>query len=1678
VRKHAFRKLLGRFGNRIRPSIKRGSREGVFGHVDDIGPAGIRGWLLDGADPAAQLKVDAYLEEQFLGSGHTVQHRPDISQLMGRPVDCEFLIPWAAVTLPPELKGMEHTATLRIRVLAAASGREIAASDNGVQTVGQLLDYAAAAAPPLDAEADASPEPDNSFPISHSVAPTGVGYLDRLDGLVAIGWAANMIQPIATTVVGIFVDGEFVDTTPADIERPDLQPLKIPQGTKAGFEFPIPRRWLDGRPHQVTARIMGAEHDLIGSFTLTAEIAAAFTAVTANRVAGYIVNLRCPHQPVAVDVWLDGRPVALSVQPSSQRSDLHRHAAHVPHGNAPIWFEVHLPTGIENLSNTTTLRLTAPHSAESLLDQDAVALHMAAVFASMETLQASLLAGDTAIGSEVLRRDITAVLNAARQVRPVDFMLVAPIKDNHLRAKETDVVIPVYKGCDETLACLHSVLASRDANPGMHIHIINDASPDAALTKALRQLAATESFTLHENEQNLGFVATVNRGMRLHDDRDVLLLNSDTVVSGNWLGRLRAAAYSADNIGTVTPFSNRATIFSLPLSNVDNDLPPGYSTQDLDDLCAQTNAGVVIEVPTAMGFCMFIRRAAIDDTGFFDEARFGRGYGEENDFSLRAAARGWRNVAACDVFVEHSGSVSFGTEKNTRIQDNLVLLDSIYPDYHGRVQSFIRQDPLAAPRSRVIMTMMRRLSDRFVLFVAHAWGGGTEKALRDHSERLAAERRQVVILRAGASGTLRLECSCHGDSKPIVCEFPEGISMESLAAQLSLLPIEEVHFHHTIGLPPSIWQLPGFLGVPYEVTVHDFFFICPRINLIDESGEYCGQPGPASCQRCVEESIFEPGVEKPFRLAGNTIEAWRTLHANALACARAVWTPSRSAKEHMQRYLPHLPMTVRPHAEPAFVYQRRRWDGLLPHHVAVIGAIGPQKGSRLLLACAKRALRDELPLRFVVIGHTDCDSAFASLPNVDITGPYLPEQLGDLIAKSRATTALFLSVGPETYCYTLTEAWRHGLHPVAVDLGAIAERINADRRGTVVGMNPRDICDGLMQAVDTSNSLSTTAASNDGVRPARQVLDHAGQTAAAVLAEEFDAAFYLATNPDVAASGADPFEHYCSHGWREGRLPHYQPIVPPQVVGEDEDRIALIRTEFSESYYLSKNPDVAATGIDPAEHYYHSGWREGRNPNSDFDTRFYVKTNEDVLKAGVNPFWHYLVFGRKEDRVACRPGDYRRSLIDSARVPEKRSKDYVVPPGELIDTHVLAGRIDAALAEAVGLVISLSHDCYIRVIGGTQIFIADEQRRFADRQHAYIHLSPFRAQLTLAPLDDAFEVQVVIDGEFAGIATLESFIAILGERAVGFGKPRMFVVHSVLGFNEEQLVKLRTALDPARSVFWLHDYTSLCEGFNLLRDDLAFCNAPPATSMACRICVYGDGRARHLNRMQRLFEGCDFDVLSPSASTLDLWSSRTQLPYASAAVHPHSQLVSVAVEEPPATGDAEEHRVRIGFVGFSASSKGWPIFASLVDEFHSDPRYRFMHFAARGVSSTPECELVITESTPDDRDATTRLLHEHRIDFLAMLSPWPETFSFVAHEAIAAGCRLLCFSDSGNVAALVRRTRLGEVFDDTAALRAFFAGSEAVAVACHARAHPHRFQLIHSGTTATVKRFFQEKAAT
>ena len=133
----------------------------------------------------------------------------------------------------------------------------------------------------------------------------------------------------------------------------------------------------------------------------------------------------------------------------------------------------------------------------------------------------------------------------------------------HYSLIQIDIIIPVYRGVVETRACIESVLASKNTHP-VEIVIVDDASPEPAIAEYLTSLADAGRITLLHNESNRGFVASVNSGMSLHGDRDVILLNSDTEVADGWIDRLAALASTRKDAASISPFSNNATLCSYP----------------------------------------------------------------------------------------------------------------------------------------------------------------------------------------------------------------------------------------------------------------------------------------------------------------------------------------------------------------------------------------------------------------------------------------------------------------------------------------------------------------------------------------------------------------------------------------------------------------------------------------------------------------------------------------------------------------------------------------------------------------------------------------------------------------------------------------------------------------------------------------------------------------------------------------------------------------------------------------------------------------------------------------------------------------------------------------------------------------------------------------------------------
>jgi GT2 family glycosyltransferase/glycosyltransferase involved in cell wall biosynthesis len=630
------------------------------------------------------------------------------------------------------------------------------------------------------------------------------------------------------------------------------------------------------------------------------------------------------------------------------------------------------------------------------------------------------------------------------------------------------VVIAVHGGTDHTHACLDSVLASLTRSN--RLIVIDDASPEPELTAALDSLARRRRITLLRHARSVGFAASVNAGMRAAPERDVVLLNSDTLVAPGWLGELRSVAYKAPDIGTVTPLSNDATIVSYPNRTGGNDVPGLAAARHLDALARRVNGGRAIDIPVGVGFCLYIRRACLDAVGPFRAELFAQGYGEENDFCLRARQLGWRHVAAPGAFVAHVGGQSFGEAARHLRTRNAQLLERLHPGYGALIETHAEEDPLAEARRCLDMARWRtarRRRRRTVMLVTHAEGGGVERQIATSVARHEANGERAIVLRPSRAGN---GSRCVAVSDGAANGFPNlRFAMPGELHRLQRLLAHErphaIELHHLVGHHPAVIDLITALGAPYELHVHDYAWLCARVALVGPNQRYCGEPAVAQCEACIAEAgnLIDEDI---------TVAALRRRSAKLLAGARRVIAPSDDAAARIHRHFPAVRPAVQPHEDDAAITDASPLIAPGVRRVCVVGAIGIHKGYQVVLDCARNAAARRLPLEFVVVGHTIDDRQLLATGRVFITGPYAAHEAVTLIKAQNATLAFLPSIWPETWCFSLGEAWRAGLRVVAFDIGAQAERIRRTGRGLVLPLGLQ--AEAINNALIAARSLSHT----------------------------------------------------------------------------------------------------------------------------------------------------------------------------------------------------------------------------------------------------------------------------------------------------------------------------------------------------------------------------------------------------------------------------------------------------------------------------------------------------------------------------------------------------------------------------------------------------------------------------
>ena len=271
--------------------------------------------------------------------------------------------------------------------------------------------------------------------------------------------------------------------------------------------------------------------------------------------------------------------------------------------------------------------------------------------------------------------------------------------------KSVHIIMPVYNGYECLRDCVGSIVQNTDLTTHTLV-IIDDKSTDERVTAYLqrfREGLKGKKVEMLFNTDNLGFVKTINKGMKLSPE-DVIILNSDTLVTRNWVEKLQRAAYSKLRIATATPLSNYVTINGIPKPFRYNTVPCGMKVEAFSEFVEKISLRYYPEVPAGVGFCMYIKRDILDQLGYFDETRFEKGYAEETDFCMRALKKGFLHVLDDATYIYHVGGVSFESvkdpkilrEKNLMIERNLETLKTLHPEYTNLVEKALRDslDPI------------------------------------------------------------------------------------------------------------------------------------------------------------------------------------------------------------------------------------------------------------------------------------------------------------------------------------------------------------------------------------------------------------------------------------------------------------------------------------------------------------------------------------------------------------------------------------------------------------------------------------------------------------------------------------------------------------------------------------------------------------------------------------------------------------------------------------------------------------------------------------------------------------------------------------------------------------------------------------------------------------------------
>ena len=637
-----------------------------------------------------------------------------------------------------------------------------------------------------------------------------------------------------------------------------------------------------------------------------------------------------------------------------------------------------------------------------------------------------------------------------------------------------DLVVPVYNSGEALRRLLSSV---EKTNIDFNVILMDDASDDEATLKFLEEYkeAHPKTTRLIHNEQNLGTVKTINRGLVM-TRHHVVILDCDVELPERWLERLIAPIIKDPSVASAIPFSNNSRIAGFPDNDWDHERYSAMPVEEVDRIFQEVRCQYN-EVPGGDGFCIALNKKVMQEIGILDQQNFENNYGTTWEWGLRASKAGYRNVVVENLYVRHGHMSGMTKEQMARLKASFEKAMKVkHPGFKSIMQQYYEHDPLSPIRAFVFSRLVTKYTTHRTLFFHDPNHQTARQYLERYRLKEMREKEAIITVTYNpmTQGYIS-EISWQNHSEKIHMHDLGGIFHYSDMVGVTGIVVNQLYgFPEIESHLSAIRRYSEKAGTRLIMMLHDYYPLCPFVHLLNYQNEYCQLPDMAACEKCLQEKIFDEGRPEGFgsgisggdsswgaaskgeaasgksgdkSLVKPSMDSWRQAWGTFLAACHEIRVFSSDSEQMLKKVYPQAERTHVLDYEadrlPAVTRRYKRTDKTI---IGVLGNLTGLKGEALVVSMAEKLERDK-NTEIKIIGTTERRSEASKLPT---TGHYQLEDLPALLLEEDVDAIFISSTCPEVFSPTTKESLEMGFPTASLAMGAAAERIRRSGHGLVL----------------------------------------------------------------------------------------------------------------------------------------------------------------------------------------------------------------------------------------------------------------------------------------------------------------------------------------------------------------------------------------------------------------------------------------------------------------------------------------------------------------------------------------------------------------------------------------------------------------------------------------------------